>query len=57
MLLACLEYWLEVTFCSIIKVQVISKAGLAGIVTGELIRKTAMVTCTASHIVCFPESS
>ncbi|DBA73683.1 TPA: hypothetical protein ACH3X2_009663 [Trebouxia sp. C0005] len=44
MLLACLEYWLEVTFCSIIKVQVISKAGLAGIVTGELIRKTAMVT-------------
>lgn len=22
MLLACLEYWLEVTFCSIIKVQV-----------------------------------
>lgn len=44
MLLACLEYWLEVRFCSIIKIQVISKAGLAGILTGEFIRKTAMVT-------------
>lgn len=73
MMLACLEYWLEIRYCSIFKfkvvgrkhtevditrvaaglvhpellgkgaLQMISRAGLAGIVTGEVIRKTAMV--------------
>ncbi|KAL3154072.1 hypothetical protein ABBQ32_013612 [Trebouxia sp. C0010 RCD-2024] len=44
MLLACLEYWLEIRYCSILKFKVISRAGLAGVITGEVIRKTAMVT-------------
>ena len=84
MLCACLEYWLELRYCSVIKVKVsgevsmmqalllhvttfccdaamtevcqittlsfisqmqtITRVGIAGVVTGEVIRKTAMVT-------------
>ena len=45
---ACLEYFVELRFWPWLKVPAVSRAGLAAVVAGELLRKTAMVGASAS---------
>jgi hypothetical protein len=43
MLLACIEHWAEARWVPVVKVPAVSWLGLAAMVLGELVRKTAMV--------------